>query len=125
MRRFLPAVVSAAALSLVCPLGAVADDDRDDFKDFDDDDTVLIQRLTDDMYEMIQDRFEEKIDIQRAVLEIDGDEVEFVVRLVSDGRAYDVEFEPGERRIDDDDIDRLDGKADPDRNDDYDDDQHR
>ncbi len=110
----------ALLLVMVLPAFALADERDEDLED----DEVLIQRLPDSMYEMIRDRFPDA-DIQRATLEIEGDEVEFEVRLVSKGTAYEVEFEAGEDSIDDDNVERLGGDADRNENDLYDDDQHR
>ena len=107
-------------LALVLPAYALADERDEDLED----DEVLIQRLPDSMYEMIRERFPDA-DIQRATLEIEGDEVEFEVRLVSEGAAYEVEFEPDEDSIDDDNVERLGGDAERNENDLYDDDQHR
>ena len=121
MKRTLLTLLPVAGLLLTAPPTARADDHDED----DDGERVVVSRLSDDMYEMIQDRFDEKIDIQSVTLDIEGDEVEFDVVLVSDGRRYEVEFEPGERRIDDDNIEMIDRDADPDEDDDYDDDQHR
>ena len=119
----------SAALLVLVPTVGLADDDRNDDYDDDDEEVVLIQRLPDRMYEMIQARFDGRpIDIQRAVLEIedeDEDDIEFEVILVHDGKRYEVEFEPGDTSIDDDDIELLDDDANPDTNDHYDDDQNR